>query len=81
MSLPTPTPTKVCRHCGAVKPVEAFPVSKYHPDGHTAKCRVCTNAYKSAWKKRNREKLNAAARRAYWAKRKVENGGSHVDSI
>jgi hypothetical protein len=81
MDMTPPIVTKPCRKCGAVKLLSDFPVNKSCADGHTAKCRVCTNAYKSAWKKRNRQKLNAAARRAYWAKRKAENGGIHVDSI
>lgn len=35
---------KVCRKCGAERPLEDFPKENRRPDGRNSQCRVCVNA-------------------------------------
>jgi hypothetical protein len=36
---------KTCIACGQTKPLDDFPRDKRRRDGHTNRCKPCTNAY------------------------------------
>jgi 5-methylcytosine-specific restriction endonuclease McrA len=47
---------KVCRRCGAEKPLEEFAPDKRASDGRTSHCRVCHNTYNKTLKKKLSDK-------------------------
>ncbi len=54
---------KVCRACGAKKPLDEFHRDKAAPDGHRPRCKVCIKAYDDTLQ----EERNRRAREAYCA--------------
>lgn len=38
-----PVPSKRCRDCGEVKPIEEFPVGRHCKDGRRGECKTCHN--------------------------------------
>lgn len=54
---------KTCPDCGWTKPLSDFTKRAVSKDGHAGQCKPCYNARVQAWRDRNRDKVNAAARR------------------
>jgi hypothetical protein len=75
--------TKRCGHCGIEQPESAFFLDKRRKDGLYTNCKSCHTQYTNAWKARNRERVNAIARKSQsrpgskararqWAKHKYQ---------
>lgn len=48
--------SKVCTKCKILKLATEFPKLKYHSDGLSSWCKVCTVAYQNGWRRKNVEK-------------------------
>jgi 5-methylcytosine-specific restriction endonuclease McrA len=71
---------KVCSGCGEVKPLAGFSRDSRRRDGRQGRCKTCQQSYMRSWREqhpyagrdyyeRNRERMNAAARRGRAANR------------
>lgn len=71
--------TKSCPGAeGQVRHVVAlsdFSTDKTRADGHAPYCKSCAAAIQRAWKRNNRDKVNAS-KRAYRAREKLANAGN-----
>lgn len=76
---------RVCRHCGAEKPLDEFVKSKACKDGYAQQCRTCANIAKAASKQRlkGRPKTEEqiakerARRREYYTRNKEAISAAH----
>lgn len=60
--------TKLCSKCQRILSVSDFNRDRNQPDGFSARCRTCTNAYHRAWYAKNRELERAAKLRQMQAR-------------
>lgn len=44
---------KLCTKCRTIKPIDEFAPNRNHAGGRHVHCRICSNAYRAEWGKRN----------------------------
>lgn len=68
--------TKVCRKCGAEKPIEEFPKNCKMPDGRLNACKPCEYARVKKWRNLNKERVKFLQDR--WRKDNPEQFKRHL---
>ena len=62
-------PQKVCRACGALKPLSDFNKDKTKKSGYRSLCRECDNAKSRTWHEQNHARAAASAKKRHEANR------------
>ena len=56
---------KQCSKCKETKPYEDFSKDKNRKDGHYARCKLCTSAYKKTYYSKNKEEVKSKVKEYY----------------